>query len=161
MIKALVGLGNIGKEYESTYHNVGVFVAQEIAKLASAEGKSLKVYEPVGYMNVSGLPVAAWMKQGNLQINEIIVAHDESDLPIGEYKISHGGGSAGHNGIASLIEHLHTEEFARLRVGIRDPKEVIRKKAGEFVLTTWSKAEEAAFMDVAKKAWNQIKDLVL
>jgi PTH1 family peptidyl-tRNA hydrolase len=157
MIKGLIGLGNNGKEYESTYHNVGVFVSQQISQGLGGE-ELFRVYEPVGFMNVSGSPVLTWLKKNNLTVAEIVVVHDESDLPIGSYKFSFGGSSAGHNGIQSLIDHLHTEDFWRLRVGIRDPREQVRKKAGDFVLTQWSKNDEEAFRSVAEKARQELKD---
>ena len=157
MVKALIGLGNTGAEYERTYHNVGVFVAREIAELAQADGLELRVYEPTGFMNVSGLPVRAWIKQNNVSLAECVVVHDESDLTIGQYKLSLGGGSAGHKGIESIASALGTEEFWRLRVGVRDPSEVVRTKAGEFVLTRWRAADEEAFRAVAQGAWQAIK----
>ena len=157
MIKALIGLGNIGKEYEKTYHNVGLFMARLIEEEARVDGTMLARYEPRGYMNESGLPVSVWMKRQNLTPADIVVIHDEGDLPIGEYKISYGGGSAGHNGIKSLLEHLKTEDFLRVRVGIRDPHEEIRKKTMEFVLSRWSSKEEAIFADVAHSAWRELQ----
>ncbi len=159
MIRALVALGNIGTEYERTYHNVGVFVAQQIKKSAQAEGVELAMYEPTGFMNVSGAPVVAWLKMNNLSIGDCLVVHDESDLVTGAYKLVRGGGSAGHNGINSLIDHLHTEDFWRLRVGIRDPREQVRKKAADFVLSSWSGSDEEAFKVIAHQAWSELKSL--
>lgn len=156
MLRAIVALGNIGKEYEKTYHNVGVFVAKKVIDLAEQNGKRAYLYLPTTFMNVSGPAIASWMKMHNLKNDEILVVHDEGDLLKGEYKISANGGSAGHNGVASVIESLGADEFFRLRVGIRDPQEQDRKKTMDFVLSNWSKADEDAFTEVAKNAWAEI-----
>jgi PTH1 family peptidyl-tRNA hydrolase len=81
----------------------------------------------------------------------IIVIHDDSDIPVGEFKHVTGGGSAGHNGIKSIIEYLHTEDFARIRIGIRATHEVRRKKAGDFVLSPITAADKKSFETVYKK----------
>lgn len=160
MIKAVVALGNSGGEYEKTYHNVGVLVAQKIAARAVQEHKRLLLYTPTTFMNVSGPAVASWMKMHNLAPSDIVVVHDEGDLPRGEYKLATGGGSAGHNGVASLIASLGTEAFTRLRIGIRDPQEQDRKKAIDFVLNAWSKADEEVFLGVVQKAWPALADSI-
>jgi PTH1 family peptidyl-tRNA hydrolase len=154
MIKAFVGLGNKGSEYEATYHNVGVFVADQMLHREDAERsfEKIKLYPISGFMNESGAAVGTWLKLHNLLIGDCLVIHDDSDLPVGEYKIARGGGSAGHKGVESLITHFKTEDFWRLRVGVRDPKEQVRKKAGEFVLERWSGTDEQYFRDVAAKA---------
>lgn len=160
MIKALIALGNPGKEYEKTYHNVGVFVAGELQRLAQEQGRQLAVYEPTTFMNISGPAVASWMKMNNLSRDQVLVVHDEGDLLRGEYKIAHSGGSAGHNGVASVLASFGTDEFSRLRIGIRDPHEQERKKALDFVLNQWSKADEVIFTDVAARAWSEIAPLM-
>lgn len=156
MIKALVGLGNAGDEYTRTYHNVGAFVAEQIGNLATEA--SFKIYPLSGYMNESGAPVSRWLRLNNLGSDEFVVLHDDSDLAIGQYKLVRGGGSAGHKGIESLMNHLQTEDFWRLRIGVRNPHEVSRAgapaqapraKAGEFVLTRWRQQEQEQFEAVA------------
>ncbi len=156
MLKAIIALGNIGQEYERTYHNVGVLVAKRMIELAQQDGKKAHLYLPTTFMNVSGPAVFSWMKMHNLKISEVLVVHDEGDLVLGEYKISANGGSAGHNGVESVLESFGTEEFARLRVGIRDPQEQDRKKTMDFVLSNWSKADEEAFLGVAEKACAEV-----
>jgi peptidyl-tRNA hydrolase, PTH1 family len=157
MIKAIVGLGNSGAEYQQTYHNVGEFVAHQIVHGATAEGASLRVYPVTGYMNESGGPVNRWLKMNNLRLDEVVVAHDDSDLPIGTFKLVRGGGSAGHKGIESLIAVLGTEDFWRLRIGVRDPAEQVRQKAGDFVLRRWTPAEEDRFKGLSESAWKAIQ----
>ena len=90
---------------------------------------------------------------------DIVVVHDDSDIPIGEFKYVHGGGSAGHNGIRSIIDHLHTEDFARIRIGIREPNETHRKKAGEFVLSPISKGNEKKLEGVFKTILSSLQGL--
>lgn len=148
-IKVVIGLGNPGKEYEQTYHNIG---ARSLPYF-----KDMLTYQPKSFMNESGVDIAHWMKMKNLKVSDIIVAHDDSDLPIGGYKLVKGGSSAGHNGVQSVIDNLGTEDFWRLRIGIRDPQEPVRKKALDFVLQRFPKAQESVFEDVFKKAWAEIK----
>ncbi len=158
-IKAIIGLGNIGEEYQRTYHNVGEFAARELAEMAGKDARALKIYPISGFMNESGQPVLKWLKMNNLQLGEIVVAHDDSDLPLGSFKLVRGGGSAGHKGIDSLVAHAGTEDFWRLRIGVRDPAEVVRKKAGEFVLERWSGKDEEQFKDVCSRAFPEIAKL--
>ncbi len=153
MIKALVGLGNTGPEYATTYHNVGAFVAEQLTQCEEGQTplSMLKHYPLSGFMNESGGPVRLWLKENNLTIDDCLVIHDDSDLLIGDYKLVKGGSSAGHKGVESLVSHLGTEDFWRLRIGIRDPKEEVRRKAGEFVLRHWSANDERYFREVIAK----------
>ena len=75
----------------------------------------------------------------------IVIIHDDSDIPVGDFKRANGGGSAGHKGIQSIIDHLHTEDFARIRIGIREKDEAHRKKAGDFVLSPIAAADRKIF----------------
>lgn len=168
MITALIGLGNSGKEYERTYHNVGSFVANEIAGMSTQRGSELLVYPVTGFMNESGVPVRAWLKLHNTTIADCIVVHDDSDLAIGAYKLVRGGGSAGHKGIESLVAHLGTSDFWRLKVGVRDPRQVSkeglpaeapRAKAGEFVLRQWRSTDEQEFLRIAAEVVEKIATL--
>jgi PTH1 family peptidyl-tRNA hydrolase len=152
MIKAIIGLGNIGGKYEKTYHNVGSFSALVLSDLAEKSSISLKAYPISGFMNESGTPVANWMKMNNLKLDEVMVAHDDSDLPIGSFKLVRGGGSAGHRGIDSVVARFGTEDFWRLRIGVRNPTEQVRRKAGDFVLNEWNKAEEEVFRRICEDA---------
>ena len=102
-------------------------------------------------MNESGRTVKEAMHAFGADIKNIIVIHDDSDLPVGEFKRVAGGGSAGHNGIRSIIDHLHTEDFARIRIGIREKDEVRRKKAGDFVLSPITPADKKIFEEVFQK----------
>ncbi|HUY69535.1 MAG TPA: aminoacyl-tRNA hydrolase [Candidatus Tyrphobacter sp.] len=145
--RLIVGLGNPGKKYESTYHNVGFLAVSALAgksglrlrrpglrakfQIASAGGFFLA--RPLTYMNESGQAVKAALAYLKLSPADLIVIHDEADLPAGRFKFASGGQSAGHKGIASVIHCLGTTDFSRLRIGVgqlQDP----RLKAGDFVL---------------------------
>jgi PTH1 family peptidyl-tRNA hydrolase len=102
-------------------------------------------------MNESGRAVQDAMRVFGAGAKDIIVIHDDSDIPVGEFKRATGGGSAGHNGIRSIIDHLHTEDFARIRIGIRAANEAHRKKAGDFVLSPITATDKKAFEQVFEK----------
>lgn len=153
MRKILIGLGNPGKKYAKTYHNAGFLAldfiynellgAPEITKegggkyfeFREAEGNGEKIIfvRPTTFMNESGLAVREAIKALKALPEEIIIFHDDSDLTIGTIKISESGNLAGHHGLLSIKKETG-RNFARVRIGIRDPKEKIRRKAEEFVL---------------------------
>ncbi len=140
----LIGLGNPGKEYANTRHNYGFMLVDELLAYASAQswGKVEKLssarqkfelwrawlnpapalpwlfLKPLTYMNLSGEAAAPVVAYYQLPIEQIIVAHDEMDLPLGRMRFKFGGGSAGHKGIKSLEQHFGSNEFYRLRLGI-------------------------------------------
>jgi PTH1 family peptidyl-tRNA hydrolase len=159
-IKAIIGLGNPGKEYVHTYHNIGEWCLSFLESLAVSEMKSQYLFvHPKGFMNTSGIFVKKELKNYNLQVDELLIIHDDSDLPIGKYKLIRGGGSAGHNGINSIIENLGTPDFWRLRIGIRDPQEEVRKKASDFVLQRFPDSTESILKEQMQSAWSEIQKL--
>lgn len=147
-IRLVLGLGNQGDKYKNTYHNVGfMFIDSLAGSLVGDENnknlkwKNLKSfrYISVGYlilikpdifMNKSGRSAHDATSYFKIEPKNLLVVHDDSDITLGEYKLSFGRGSAGHNGIESVIQHLGTNNFHRLRVGIRSANQ----KAGDFVL---------------------------
>ncbi|MFA5386696.1 MAG: aminoacyl-tRNA hydrolase [Candidatus Paceibacterota bacterium] len=147
-IKLIVGLGNPGKEYEKTYHNIGqlfvswimdhktwdikhrLFMASKI--MLHDSGFMIHIVKPRTFMNESGEAVAAAMKYFKVKPAELLIVHDDSDVTLGKYKLSLGRGSAGHKGIESIIKNLGTKDFYRLRIGIRNPKN--KAKASNLVL---------------------------
>ena len=135
--RLIIGLGNPGKEYEKTYHNAGfLFVDYLInSQLPITNYKLLKTDV---YMNQSGNFVKKTLKKYKIKPEKILIVHDDSDIELGKYKISFGRGSAGHNGVQSIIDALKTKNFWRLRIGIRKVSsikyQVSRKKASELVL---------------------------
>ena len=154
-IKIIVGLGNPGEKYAATYHNAGIlFIDYLIDKIpAKIKIQKLKIKnsefikfnslifaKPLIFMNESGKAVKAALDYFKLKPGEMLIAHDDSDIELGKYKISFARGSAGHKGIESIIKSLGTKNFWRLRIGIRNKKatgyrlQATRLKAGELVL---------------------------
>jgi len=135
-IKLIIGLGNPDKKYEDTYHNVGHLFVDYLA------GEAMKSDE---FMNESGKYVAKMVKKFGVKPQELLIVHDDSDIEIGRYKLTPPGhGAAGHHGIESIHQHLKTNDFWRLRIGIR-PKQAEgkeRMKALDFVLKKISPADK-------------------
>lgn len=145
--KLIVGLGNPGKDYKKTYHNAGFLAleyftrsAEKNWKMGADNWKYLKAGEkifvrPLTFMNNSGEAVKSVLAYFKAPPADLLVVHDDSDLPLGRFKLSFGQGSAGHKGVESIQKALRTKNFWRLRLGIR-PASLLgrRAKAGEFVL---------------------------
>jgi PTH1 family peptidyl-tRNA hydrolase len=171
----IIGLGNPDPALENTYHNVGVLAVQWLAERAASDGaaathgdiapkfrahKNSFAYakieghifiRPLVFMNESGRAIKEAMRTFGAETKDIVVIHDDSDIPVGSFKYAVGGRSAGHKGIASIIDHLHTEDFARIRIGIREPNEARRKKAGDFVLSPVTAVDKKIFEGVFEK----------
>ena len=166
-MKIVVGLGNPGKEYDGTYHNVGTLAVRTIAgeggwkpykKLFSyALRRNTAFVLPLIFMNESGRAVAEALKKFRAEPADLVVIHDESDLPLGACKISTGRGSAGHKGVQSVMDALGSKAFARVRIGIRNPRERTRRKAEGFVLAKITPRDLAAleriFVTLAEKGY--------
>lgn len=152
----IVGLGNPGPEYQKTRHNSGFRVVEAFAekkgwkfrssskvkgRLAHGEigGKTLFLLEPLTFMNESGLSVKACVDGLKIPLDHLIVVHDDIAFMCGELRMRGQGGAGGHNGLKSIAEHLNTEYYARLRVGIGAPKEEI---LADYVLEPFSLEEE-------------------
>lgn len=146
-IRLIVGLGNPDTKYENTYHNVGHLF---IDKLTTSD-KRLTTKTDV-YMNESGKFVAKAAKKIGAKPEEILIAHDDSDLEIGKYKIDFARGAAGHHGVESIQQHLKTNDFWRLRIGIRPANETVRQKAEEFVLKKISATDMAMLKKIFEEA---------
>lgn len=162
----VAGLGNPGKKYSNTKHNIGFLVVDEIGKRAGIELKKNKfkgvfgegftgdnklvLLKPETYMNLSGESVSSIKNFYDIPADNIIVVYDEMDLPIGNIRIKSGGGSAGHNGIKSIISSLGTDEFTRVRVGIGKP--LVKDTGAGHVLSGFSKEEAEIVKDSIKRA---------
>jgi PTH1 family peptidyl-tRNA hydrolase len=137
-MKMIVGLGNPGKEYAQTRHNVGFEVLDELAGRAKAALKkswrwpvesgewkagdrSVLLVKPRTFMNASGPPVAALARKKGIAAADVLVVFDDVDLPVGQLRLRTKGSAGGHNGLKSVIASLGTEEFPRLRVGVGRP----------------------------------------
>jgi len=147
----IAGLGNPGPRYEATRHNVGFRVVDrwvdcressiwrakfdaEYCTINCTNGERVMVLKPMTFMNRSGFSVRAALSFFKLEPSDLLVVHDELDLPFGEYRLKKGGGDAGHNGIGSIIEQLGTDAFARLRFGIGRPPAEFHGSTADFVL---------------------------
>lgn len=132
--KLIIGLGNPGSRFSNTRHNVGAMVANSLAAKLGATKKTdnqaqATIYEaadkhlmtPLKFMNEAGASAAAVIKKLNLKPEDILVIHDDLDLPPGEMKLKASGSASGHNGVRSIIAHLKTDRFPRLRIGIGRP----------------------------------------
>ncbi len=130
-MKLVVGLGNPGKEYKETRHNIGYLVLDNYlgkvdwkkrleADYYKCEINNEKVVfiKPTTYMNLSGIAVKKYMKYYDINIQDVLIIQDDLDMQVGTYKLKRNSSSGGHNGIKSIISELGTEEFARLKIGI-------------------------------------------
>jgi PTH1 family peptidyl-tRNA hydrolase len=153
----VVGLGNPGAEYARSRHNLGAEVVAELAtrygerlRLAKREraltgevtiaGRRVGLAFPQTYMNDSGLSVQLLRRRyGVDDPASIIIVHDELDLPVGRLKLKEGGGLAGHNGLRSITQHLHTDAFLRVRIGVGKPPS--KERGADHVLRRVTKAE--------------------
>jgi PTH1 family peptidyl-tRNA hydrolase len=146
----VAGLGNPGREYERTRHNVGRMVCAEIARRHGAscrskfsgdlaelrlDGARVALLTPHTFMNESGRSVGAAVRFFKLPPEQLLVVHDEVDLELGRLQARMGGGLAGHNGLRSVAQHLRTPEFMRLRVGVGRPERGDPRPVADWVLT--------------------------
>lgn len=164
-IQLIVGLGNPGGKYESTFHNFGFLFVNYLAKKISGgkfkkytrggfvylNAPSFTFVKPILFMNESGKAVKKSLDFLKLDPREMLIVHDENDIPFGKYKIDFGRGDAGHGGISSIISSLRTKNFWRLRIGIQIGEENNKKKAGDFVLSPLSKQREKELLEVFEK----------
>lgn len=159
-MKVIVGLGNPGRKYSDTRHNIGFRVLEEIARRYSIEkeesrfdaiighirigGEKVLLVKPLTYMNLSGKAVQPLMRWFKLNLGDLIVIYDDMDLPSGTLRLRPQGGSGGHKGMASIIDRLGSQEFARIRIGIGRPNdEAIDWVLGKFSPTEQKLMEEA------------------
>ena len=167
----VVGLGNPGKKYEQTRHNIGFLALDRLAYDVNAEliqekfsgrygqgnlpsGHSLTLLKPQTFMNLSGKSVAPCVKFFQLPLDRVIIIHDELEFPFGVVRVKVGGGHAGHNGLRSIIEQLGgAKEFLRVRVGIGRPK---RGSVSDYVLSTFSSDEQPWVDDLCRQVSRDI-----
>ncbi|WP_226038397.1 aminoacyl-tRNA hydrolase [Aquibacillus saliphilus] len=165
-MKCIVGLGNPGKKYEQTRHNIGFMVIEELAKrndwklnkkkfngkfsLDKVDGEKVILLEPQTFMNLSGESLRPLMEFYDMTINDIIIIYDDLDLPTGKIRLRQKGGHGGHNGIRSIIDQLGTKEFKRVRVGIGRPTTPI--PVPDYVLGKFNKEEDEDALASIKKA---------
>lgn len=138
-MKLIVGLGNPGKKYEKTRHNVGKIALKKLSQKADISKKDLLLAETASYMNISGPEILDLMTcQGIKSSSDILILVDDIHLPFGKIRFRSKGSSGGHNGLASIIESLGTEEFARIRIGVGKPEDEDWK---DYVLAPFTRVE--------------------
>ena len=168
-MKLIVGLGNPGRKYEATRHNAGFWWLDEVARACGAtfrrEGRfhgelarvpatDLWLLKPETHMNASGRAVGALATFHRIAPDEILVAHDELDLPPGAVKLKFGGGLSGHNGLRDIAPVLGTPDFWRLRIGIGHPRDLsaTEQEVVDYVLHAPRAEERAAILQAIDKA---------
>ena len=151
----VVGLGNPGEQYARTRHNVGADVIEVLArrhggKLRSGKeraltdevnigGRRVALAVPLTFMNLSGEAVAPLVRRYRVEPSALVVVHDEMDFELARLQVKDGGGLAGHNGLKSIVAHLHTQDFVRIRIGIGKPAG--QRQGADHVLRRFGKAE--------------------
>ena len=170
----VVGLGNPGGEYAHTRHNVGADSVELLAQRRGAtlrkgkerarsvevtiEGKRVALAVPLTYMNDSGLAVAALARRYGVHPEQIVVVHDELDLPIAALRVKSGGGLAGHNGLRSVSSHLHSDAYQRVRIGVGKPTS--KERGVDHVLNTFSKRERQEIDVTLEQAADAVECIV-
>jgi PTH1 family peptidyl-tRNA hydrolase len=170
----VVGLGNPGDEYAHTRHNVGADTVEILAarhsialrkgkeRARAAEGRigaaRVALAVPLTYMNDSGLAVVALARRYGVEPEQIVVVHDELDLPVGVLKVKAGGGLAGHNGLRSITSHLHSDAFLRVRIGVGKPAS--KEQGVDHVLKRFSKRERTEIDVVLQEAADAVETII-
>src|SRR5215212_9315924 len=169
-MKIVVGLGNPGRQYEGTRHNVGWMVLDRLAERAGLAGHAktrdaaatmrgryhgldLLLVKPMTYMNESGLAVRKALARERAPLTDLLVVADDFALPFGKLRFREGGGAGGHNGLRSIIDELGTEKFSRLRVGIGEPD----RGAIDHVLSTFAPEEQLRLDELLDAAGDAVE----
>jgi len=170
-MKLLVGLGNPGKEYENTRHNIGFMVIDNFAKAKSLPSFKSKfqglysIYEqqeekiillkPQSFINLSGEVIKKYINYYKINLSDIFIIHDDLDLPFGRFKLKPQGTSAGHNGLKNIELHLGTKDYKRLKIGISNNKNIDTK---DYVLGKLTKSEQKIIDDLLPVTTKIIED---
>lgn len=161
---AVVGLGNPGRKYQRTRHNIGFMVLEQLALAHGFKPTEKKLYisakgsigeqdvllmEPLTFMNLSGLAVREFLRRFRLSPESLVVIHDDLDIATGRLKIKAGGSSGGHRGVESIIQNIGSKDFVRVKIGIGRDEEI---PAEEFVLSRFKREELTAMRQSVKDA---------
>ncbi len=170
----IVGLGNIGAEYENTRHNIGfmvldafakasgtIFNSDRLANVATAKVRGHQVFlvKPTTFMNLSGKAVSYWMKLEKIPLENVLVIVDDLALPFGALRMRGNGSEAGHNGLRNITEVLGTQQYARLRFGIGN--DYPKGRQVDFVLGKWSDDELKTIAERTEITTKAIQSFVL
>jgi PTH1 family peptidyl-tRNA hydrolase len=172
-MRLVVGLGNPGRRYAQTRHNVGFMVIENLAHRWSipADGKQLgslvgagrignekaMVVRPQSFMNRSGQPVHSLMGYFKLAPDDVVVVHDDLDLPFGRVQIKRGGGHGGHNGLRDINKHVGPD-YTRVRMGVGRPPE--GWETADYVLGKWNKAEQGEIGHIVDRGADAVESLL-
>lgn len=176
-IQLIVGLANPGAEYARTRHNAGAWFVETLAaefksslqheaKFHGFAGKfdlnnkTCRLLIPTTYMNRSGLAVVSMALFYKILPEQILVVHDELDLPVGEARLKKGGGHGGHNGLRDIMQHLNSQDFYRLRLGIGHPGPGQKDKVADYVLHAPSKEDELKIHHAIADALKVLPDML-
>lgn len=170
----VIGLGNPGPRYERTRHNAGVLVIEELLARTSTTfkrhksgmlvgettlaGESVALTRSTGFMNETGRPLGQLVRFYKTPVERVIVVHDELDIPFGEVRVKFGGGTAGHNGLKSVGNHLASKDFPRVRVGISRPHGAL--SGADYVLQNFAGAERKDLPEIVSRAADAVERLV-
>ena len=153
----IAGLGNPGREHAADRHNAGWMVVDELARRHSGSFKSkfsgrlaetrigderVALLEPETYMNESGRSIAAAARFFKVELESVLVVHDDVDLPVGRLQVRLGGGLAGHNGLRSISQALGTPEFLRVRIGVGRPERGDPRPVADYVLSPFAPEDD-------------------
>jgi len=170
----IVGLGNPGKKYSNSRHNAGWMVLdtltgkidwkdnekyQAFVYTTELENKEVELLKPNTFMNNSGIAVAYALKK--YPKSRLIVVHDDKDIPLGEIRVQHDRSAAGHNGVKSIIEHIGTQDFTRVRIGIAPSDKMLIEDTADFVLENFTKEEKNILNQAIEKSLLEIRQLVM
>ena len=163
-MKMIVGLGNPGKKYEKTRHNIGYMILEEIMKISKVKKLKSKFngkyFEeiinnekviflfPQSYMNLSGEDIYKYIQYFDINIEDVFIIHDDLDLSLGKYRLKVDSGTGGHNGLKDIEKHLKTKEYKRLKIGIGRNAEETR----DYVLGNFSKEEKVILEKIIDRA---------
>lgn len=169
----IAGLGNPGKEYENTRHNIGFLVLDHLVSEAGAawesarhvslsrishKGRGLILIKPQTYMNLSGKAVAYWMQQEKIKPENLLVITDDLALPTGKLRLKLKGSDGGHNGLKSIDASLNSQNYPRLRFGIGN--DFPQGRQVDYVLGSWNEKEKEIILPAIEKAVEGVKMFV-
>jgi len=172
-MKLIVGLGNPGKEYEGTRHNIGFMVLDYFANSNNIKfdkkkfngeyvetviaGEKVILFKPMEYINLSGQAISKIINFYKIDIDDVFIIHDDLDIELGKYKLKPKGNDGGHNGIKSIISNISSNDFKRLKIGIGNNKLIDTK---DYVLNKFNSEESEKILPNIKIATNIINDFI-
>ncbi len=173
-MKLIVGLGNPGKEYQNTRHNVGFMILDKYLREHnigtykekfggiyyeySVDGEKVLFLMPQQYINLSGQVLKRYIDFFKIELNDVLIIHDDLDTPCGSIKLRASGGSGGHNGLKDIENNLHTKYYKRIKIGISNNKMIDTK---DYVLGKFNNEEKKIFDEVTQKTLQIIDDFFI